>query len=166
MQSIESSTEGVGPRRLAVFCILAMLVGWAMPISVARAALVFPEQAVQIRSTGAVLAATITLTDGPGKAWFEYGTGTNLNLSTAPVTVPTATNLMRLRIPIAGLQPVDLVVLELAALEDGGLDSDGLLDGVREVVVDGVGALEDVLQVGRGGPLQNPVAGREQQAAT
>ena len=109
MQSIESSTEGVGPRRLAVFCILAMLVGWAMPISVARAALVFPEQAVQIRSTGAVLAATITLTDGPGKAWFEYGTGTNLNLSTAPVTVPTATNLMRLRIPIAGLQPVNLV---------------------------------------------------------
>jgi hypothetical protein len=45
------------------------------------------------------------------------------------------------------LESMELIVLELSALEDGGLLGDFFLDGVREVVVDRVGALEYILQV-------------------
>lgn len=110
MRSKQISKEGSGVRLIARFwlVVVAWLVGFA-GTSKAHAALVFPEQAIQVRSTGAVLAATITLTDGPGKAWFEYGLGTNLNLRSAEVSIPSATNLMRLRIPIGGLQAGNLV---------------------------------------------------------
>lgn len=110
MRSKQIFKEGSGVRLIARLWLAAVtwLVG-LMVINNAHAALVFPEQAIQIRSTGAVLAATITLTDGPGKAWFEYGLGTNLNLRSAEVSIPSATNLMRFRVPIGGLQAGNLV---------------------------------------------------------
>ena len=107
----KQTIQGTLCRRIQAFfwvTTLLWLASWSA-VNSASAALVFPEQAIQIRSTGAVLAATITLTAGPGKAWFEYGLGTNLNLRSAEVTLPVATNLMRLRIPIGGLQAGNLV---------------------------------------------------------